>query len=149
MLGAHRFFNLPGQHPFHCGGGRDFKDALLFQKVFKGRASIRIFRHGFHTPFCADPLTLTLISKMLTERRNNRAYQLWRKQDQYGSNRANGLNQQARQRQPDRLAAERNQAEDAVYTALQMVGNDRQAITKVQRHINWHDDKAQGRCYAQ
>src|SRR5216683_3387000 len=50
MLGAHRLFDLPSQHLFHCGGGRCFKDAFLFQKVFKRGASIGIFRHCFHTP---------------------------------------------------------------------------------------------------
>ena len=60
MLGAHRFFDLPRQYLFHCRGGRCFKDAFLFQEVFKGGASIGIFRHGFHTPFCAYLLTPSL-----------------------------------------------------------------------------------------
>src|SRR5437763_15660320 len=59
MLSAHRLFDLPGQHLFHSGGVRCIKDAFLFQKVFKRGASIGIFRHGFHTPFCAYLLTLS------------------------------------------------------------------------------------------
>jgi len=55
-----RFFDLPRQHPFHCCGSRGFENAFLLQEVFKRGASIGIFRHGFHTPFCAYLLALSL-----------------------------------------------------------------------------------------
>ena len=68
---------------------------------------------------------------MFAERRHNCAYQLRHKQYQYRFNRANGLDQETSERQPDGFATERNQAEDAIRPALQMAGNDRQAIAKM------------------
>src|SRR5437764_10104741 len=66
MLSVHRLFDLPSQYLFHSGGVRCIKDAFLFQKVFKRGASIGIFGHGFHTPFCAYLLTLSPVVSLLS-----------------------------------------------------------------------------------
>ena len=82
------------------------------------------------------------LSHMLIQTRHHTQYALRYKQDQHRSNRSNSLQQQAGNRQPKRLAAEGDQAVDAIDTALQFVRDDAQAVAVGDDPEDGHDGEA-------